>query len=477
MRSPSPPPGRDAWVLTRFAYATLEVTADRWTSKEKARVLRARVLRELVETEEYYVQQLKYVIDRFIVPLRNAGKEAHAADVWGGWEPIAKLHEEFVKRLREAMGGRNNKNKDAKLFFLSSLKGYFSALERDAAVTARRVAQEFSRLAPMLLLYIPFVKAYGFALGRLSSDLRSGGPISELSQKQGARPSPHELSSSQRPADLLALPFQRLCKYGLLLRELAKTFPETSRGRALWSVVSVVDETVAKVNAAKARSETSQRALQIQSALVVGYSGSTTVGSPAGHFKGRGFEAIMQISSTTPDAFQVRVEGGGAGEGKSAARQTELAPGATVQIMQAHRRLVWEGLVSGGVRLARLPLPASAQTVPWEANWSVPGPAGCWLAVFSDLVLVAQRRSPDKWRDERLDLRWAMQVAEMEIVRELAPPGTLGRGLHLVWNRPAPYCKVMVRIEWARHDARSAADVGDVLKAIIKRQSGRRQEL
>ena len=103
MQSPSPPPKDDSWIFFRKVYKTLETVADRWTTDEAARKRRAHVLRELFETEEFYVQRLRYVIDRFIMPLRATGKGAHADAVWQGWEPITELHEDFLQKLRRAL--------------------------------------------------------------------------------------------------------------------------------------------------------------------------------------------------------------------------------------------------------------------------------------------------------------------------------------------------------------------------------------
>ena len=67
---------------------------------------------------------------------------------------------------------------------------------------------------------------------------------------------------------MLALPFQRLCKYGLLLRELSSTSDAKSRtGLKCIQAMKDVNDIVLKVNNAKARGENGERLLELQTAL------------------------------------------------------------------------------------------------------------------------------------------------------------------------------------------------------------------
>jgi hypothetical protein len=509
-RAPPPPPGRGAgggpargavgaaaraWYTAW--YTALETAVDCWVTPLKVRRQRGYVLRELLDTEAFYVERLRHVIDRFILPLRAAGQGAQADAVWRGWEPITELHEDFLEKLREATRAPPP----------TPPRACCRCNDADTAVPARRVAAEFSTLAPMLLLYIPFVKAYGTALGRLSADLRCGGPISTVSSGGGGGGGGGR--GSQQPADLLALPFQRLCKYGLLLRELVRTFPG-GRGQALRDAMSVVDETVKKVNDAKARSETSERALQIQSALHVGNSGGRgSVGSREGHRMGRGFNSIWKTlrreseqGGGSGSGHGGGGGGGGGGDGSADNVAGDHGVSGHIHIMQAHRRLVWEGGIGGGLSVARLPHLCGARAVAWEERWSISGQEGCWVAIFSDLVLIAERRAPNKWKEERLELRWVCEVGALEIVDEPGLGGGGGGGgsvvpgeekeksrpaegkssgnkssgmkssapteLLLKWRRPSPYCKVLLRLAWTKEDARAAADVCGVFRSLLK---------
>ena len=112
----------------------------------------------------------------------------------------------------------------------------------------------------------------------------------------------------------------------------------------------------------------------------------------------------------------------------------------------------------------------------------MPGGRGCWAAVFTDLLLIAERRAPDKWKEERLDLRWVCEVGALEIVNELEPGGggrrdeskgeeEQGGGaseLLLSWRRPPPYCKLLLRLVWPAHNARAAADACDVFRSLLE---------
>ncbi len=466
------PAPRATFCVYPYPYTLIETAVDRWATPPKLRKHRAHVLRELLSTETFYVSRLRHVINRFILPLRAAGRSVEANAVWRGWEPIAELHSDFLAELERAAPSFSSSPRPpfpASSSCCCCCSPSPSPSPSSSAVPARRIATAFSSLAPMLLLYIPFVRSYGVSLARLSSDLRSGGPISALCSSNLA---PNGASSAALN-DLLALPFQRLCKYGLLLRELARTFPHR-RGRALREAVRVVDATVEKVNAAASRRETSERALQIQSALHV------VQRRDGGHCMGRGFDSIWEMSSARREGGPRGRESGG--ETASAGGESEAkAFGRVPNIMRAHRRLVWEGVIGGGISVARLPRPRGPHASPaWEERWSVPGRVGCWVAIFTDLVLIAERRAPDKWKEERLELCWVCEVGALNIVdgrpsaAAVAAEGkSLGGPTELLlrWRRPSPYCRVLLRLAWAEEDARAAAAVCDVFRSLLRRPS------
>ena len=372
------------------------------------------VLQELLQTEINYVKGLEFVAEHFVAPLLNDGDDATVDEVFNSWLPITKLHQDFLLQLKVAclIGANNGDASDAS-----------NAAPKLSTVTAARlVATTFSNVAPFFSLYIPYVEKYNTALSRISHDLRENGALSQqvdvaLSRKDIVA---RKLTGGLGP--LLALPFQRLCKYGLLLRELFKTFHPSGRtGALLHQAMQKVDAIVLKVNDAKARGENGERIFDIQEAM---------------HDDKMKIDIPKQL------------------------RQPLLTP-----LLQPSRRLLYEG--GGVLRFVQQPLPLASSFV-LNGNGKLPLGKPCpqkyYFILFSDLLLIVHRDPPTKRRQEKLVLLHCIELTSLQLVRHVEgrkksendASAAVDSTTELFWARPSPWSGVAFGIVWGK-DGKGAA--------------------
>jgi hypothetical protein len=381
--------------------------------RASAKSLRQRqhVLREIFESELKYVDGLEFVAQNFVQPLIEAGDTETVDAVFNSWLPITKLHQDFLQKMRSCL----------------EMKSSFSSV-----TSTRLVSSAFSEFAPFLRLYIPFVEKYNSSLARISHDVRSNGSIAQrvdvMQAREDVAASPRRLQGGLSP--LLALPFQRLCKYGLLLRELSKTFGEKPgrTGAACRAAMSRVDEIVLRVNAAKARSESGERFLQLQTAMSE--------------------DRLAEI----PELLR-----------------KPLSRGA---LLQPSRRLLYEG--GGAARVYVRPLPMETT---FDCSKTVTNVDSVYFVLFSDILLVVRRVIPTKWKEERMTLLYCIELLSLEVedvagvvVEEENPAkGVRSIGTVLRWRRPSPWSQLAIGVEWKEDGSKVA--LMETLRIALQRST------
>lgn len=337
------------FTFLRCTTSFCENICDRTTAKKKKQ--RTYILDELLQSEINYVNGLEFVSTHFVQPLIDAGDTSTADLVFNSWLPITKLHQDFLSKLRIACLEQKETEK----------------VPRGTVTATRLACQEFRAFAPFLRLYIPFVEKYNAAISRISNDLRTNGNISKQIDITKARQDIANNKLNGGLAPMLALPFQRLCKYGLLLRELSSTFDAKSRtGLKCCQAMKDVNDIVLKVNNAKARGENGERLLELQTALS---------DDPMSHIP-----VQLRLPLNKP-------------------------------LLQPSRRLLNE---SNGATIFLQALPMDNANSFDRADMI----AGVYLILFSDILLIVTRDPPTKRKDEKMVLLHCIELTALKLIQK-----------------------------------------------------------
>jgi len=194
---------------------------------DKEEKMRRRVLREIIETEESYVNDLRIIVDVIIAQMK-AKKVLDQVQINGLFSGIEVL--------------RNFNN-----FLLQKLQG------------GEPVGKSFELMASFMKGYVQYcvnVPKAEEKLKQYSKDSSFRAFLAELSTV----PEMHQLGVG----DFLMKPVQRLCKYPLLLRELISHTPKDSPDYPnLNNAYNEIQKTVAAVNEGKRADEDHQKVITI----------------------------------------------------------------------------------------------------------------------------------------------------------------------------------------------------------------------
>ena len=160
-------------------------------------------LRELIVTEDRYVQDLGKMVDCFLKPLREVNGVLSRDDeraIFSNVETLRGVNSELLRLITDKPNGK-------------SLTG---------------VASAFISMAPFFKAYSQYCGDFMGAASRLEQLRQASGHKSALEAilQDGERKAGVALSS------LLIKPVQRLCKYPLLFRELLKAVPKHDEAHA-----------------------------------------------------------------------------------------------------------------------------------------------------------------------------------------------------------------------------------------------------
>eukprot|EP00947_MAST-08B_sp_MAST-8B-sp1_P001831 g1831.t1 len=201
---------------------------------------RARVLDELLQTERSYVSSLAKVVDNFV---RLPGTQA----ALGGKR--AEVVAQNIERILDANRG-----------FLADLE---AGLGRSGANLVGPVLRRFlSRATP---LYLEYVNGFPAAVQELDSADKSVAAVRTLLREFRSHPSCGGLGVQS----FLIMPVQRLPRYKLLCRELAKASEADEQCGAqeravLSATVEAVDAVTSKIDASVRQAENMTKLLSLQ---------------------------------------------------------------------------------------------------------------------------------------------------------------------------------------------------------------------
>lgn len=371
---------RHSTDLISYTLDGVELMGLRLCAKKRSRKL-PHVLKEILETERRYSAGLGFVVENFIKPLEESGCEDVSQVVFPLWKPLHHLHLELVSELE---------------------KNYHDAVNPVAAV--RFMCETLLIHAPYFKIYKTVVSQYNKALMRYSRDLRSAGPLSRLVANDAVQREATLQANGGSLTPLLATPFQRLCKYPLLLRELSEASMRRWRaGRAAHRAFVEIEAIVREINQARHHVESSQRILRVQEKL----SKSSVKSIPA----------ALRMPLQEP-------------------------------LLQAHRKLLGEFPLSGWTAT-----PASKPTsVPISPDMQ-PG----HLVFLSDMLLLVQRVPRTMWSAEKLNLQHCIVRESLSPLedssghpeKESAENTFEQRTLWFIWSRPSPWSKLVVGVRFS----------------------------
>lgn len=260
----TPTTGRKRGVAFRPSAAAPIVVAtptlDRTASQVSANPTAARrfVVKEIVDTEEVFVQDILRTISGFLMPLRTQPKLISAVEMgklFANIEMILITSSEMAKELRAAVTAAPTPEE-------AQIGAVFSKNANTLESAFAQCTLEFGTLLRRLLIY-------------LSADCRANSEalqlLARLQKKTTFASTVEALEVTDGTTGLLSYlvkPVQRVCKYPLLLRELQKNTPpehpdSVAVGVALESIGRLVD----KVNQTAKETENISNLLRVESQL------------------------------------------------------------------------------------------------------------------------------------------------------------------------------------------------------------------
>ena len=189
--------------------------------------MRAKCIREIVVTEEAYVEDLRVLEDVFVFPLKMSGAltEEKTHQLFSNVEMLRPVHEALLKELREGAG----------------------------------VGRAFLGMCQYMKMYSLYCSNHENAieiLSRLRDDPEFMHALSICQSDSRAR--------GQKLDSYIIKPVQRVCKYPLFFRELIKYTPPTHPDyRDLEQARAKIEEVVSCINEGKRKSEEQRKILSI----------------------------------------------------------------------------------------------------------------------------------------------------------------------------------------------------------------------
>jgi len=208
---------------------------------------RENVVYEIHETEETYVQDLKCIVEVFLLPLRESKiiSPEEISKIFSTVELLLPLHQDFLKQISEA----------------ESVVKLISPGKRPTTT----VGQCFMTMSQYLKMYSQYCSNQQTANTTVEQLKKNNSEFEDFLYTAQSNP-------MCRSLDLLAFlikPMQRVCKYPLLLRELLKNTPEYHCDyKAISKALEMISATVSVINDSKKILEESNALLEIQSMII-----------------------------------------------------------------------------------------------------------------------------------------------------------------------------------------------------------------
>jgi len=225
--------------------------------------MREQVIDEIIETEQAYLADLQILTNLYVKPLQD-GDTISAADhvaLFSNVLQLASVNEQLAAAL-VAPGGRD------------------------------RVAGVFLELSQFLKMYSVFISNADIANQTMVRLLRDNRDFITFCQYSAARPE----AKGRRLNDFLIKPMQRVTKYPLLLRELAKhTDPSSPDMPEIQDALEHVSQIVTSVNEKKREAEGANRTAEAIAKIVTAAGGGELL-TPTRKLLGEG-DAVVSTAA------------------------------------------------------------------------------------------------------------------------------------------------------------------------------------
>jgi hypothetical protein len=233
--------------------------------------MRDQVIDEIIETEQAYLADLQILTDLYVKPLQDGDTISVAEHValFSNVLQLASVNEQLASALA-APGGRD------------------------------RVAAVFLELSQFLKMYSVFISNADNANQTMVRLLRDNRDFITFCQYSAARPE----SKGRRLNDFLIKPMQRVTKYPLLLRELAKhTDPSSPDMPEIQDALEHVSQIVTSVNEKKREAEGANRTAEAIAKIVTAAGGGELL-TPTRKLVGEG-DAVVTSSAGVSSGEEV----------------------------------------------------------------------------------------------------------------------------------------------------------------------------
>ncbi|KAJ3098626.1 hypothetical protein HDU97_003891 [Phlyctochytrium planicorne] len=194
------------------------------------------VIREIIETEKSYVEELKLLNQVFLFPLQKSGllKPNQISEIFANVESILVLHEGIAKKLFEA-------KEDSTMLVKLTVKAFEDNIDHFTVYNEYCSNQHCSRRSQL----------------RLKSDSNYTKFIAQCE----TNPKLHKLAL----ADYLVKPMHRITRYPIFFKRLLSLIPKTSPDfDVLNDLISKIEMRVSSVNEAVRKQESSSKLLLIE---------------------------------------------------------------------------------------------------------------------------------------------------------------------------------------------------------------------
>jgi len=235
--------------------------------EEERKEKRELAVKELIETETIYYQDLMVITSVFLDPMKNNPNisklltPVQFRDIFSNFEVLLQLHSDILSLL----------------------------LQPDC-----KVADAFLQYVAYFRMYVMYCNNLDKQDATIHSLLASSPAFAAFAAECKRRP-------ECRSLDMLAFlikPLQRICKYPLLFREIIKySLPDDLETKRLKDVESQLQQVLTKINTQKRMVDTSSKVLELQERLVNKHGPVPALISPARRFLRHG--PVVEIDLTT----------------------------------------------------------------------------------------------------------------------------------------------------------------------------------
>lgn len=220
------------------------ITFDDVTSKDvlsgmdKKEIKRQQVIFELINTEEKYVEDLRYLMEVYYEPLRRNFLKEKIGVVFSNLDSIVPVHVQLLIALQ--------------------------ALRGEGSTITNGIAKPFAEMANMFKIYAHYCANQSSAISKLAAFAESDDTLAEFLRTARDKPESKGLDLGS----FIIKPLQRLCKYPLLLKELLKRTPTSHPEYSeLNEVYLQISKTVDMINERVRKEENARKLLEIQEQL------------------------------------------------------------------------------------------------------------------------------------------------------------------------------------------------------------------